>query len=214
MNVCEIFRSIQGESTLQGNPTVFVRLAGCNLDCAYCDTKYARVDSVIMSIENIILNVRQYTVNFVCITGGEPLIQKETPLLAVSLCNLGYSVSIETNGSIDASVVPEPVIRIIDIKTPGSGESGTTDEHNVIDIRQSDEFKFVITNRNDFDYSVDFAQTHLIDKSPNILFSPAYKTLNPSILSEWILSDFPFARLNLQLHKYIWPNDAESRTPR
>ncbi len=214
MNVCEIFKSIQGESTLQGIPTVFVRLAGCNLDCLYCDTKYAREDGEIMSIESIIQHVQQFNIKYVCITGGEPLLQKDTPLLASVLNDLEYFVSVETNGSINATILPDSVIRVIDIKTPGSGQQGTTNENNIVNTRHTDEFKFVITDRNDFDYSVRFATKILIADSVTVLFAPAYEMLDPATLSEWILNDFPQARLNLQLHKYIWPFDIGTRNSR
>jgi 7-carboxy-7-deazaguanine synthase len=204
MKITEIFSSIQGESTLQGLPCVFVRLSGCNLDCRYCDTRYAREGGAEMTVDEITGKAEDFGLKFVCITGGEPLAQIETPALADEFIKRGWTVSIETNGSIDASALSGSVIRVIDIKCPGSGESGTTFAGNVAHRRPSDEFKFVITDRADFDYAVAFIKKHDLTDAENLLFSPAYGALDPKDLSAWILKDMPAARLNLQLHKYIW----------
>jgi len=210
MKITEIFASIQGESTLQGLPCVFVRLAGCNLNCRYCDTRYAREGGIEMTIEEIVRKADSFGLQFVCITGGEPLLQKETPLLALEFINRSYMVSIETNGTIDASKLHEDVIRVIDIKCPGSGEEGKTYAGNISQRKPTDEFKFVITDRIDFEYACRFAkENHLIDTNI-VLFSPVYNVLDPKILSAWILKDMPEARMNLQLHKYIW-HDSDER---
>lgn len=206
MKITEIFKSIQGESTLQGLPFVFVRLTGCNLNCRYCDTLYARKGGIEMSIPEIVKEVENFKINFICITGGEPLLQKETPQLALKFIDRGYTVSIETNGTIDASTLHEDVIRIIDIKCPGSGEDGKTHSGNISKKKPTDEFKFVITDRNDFEYAQHLVRKHNLADSNVVLFSPAYNILEPKILAEWIINDMPEARLNLQLHKYIWHN--------
>ncbi|MFC1538146.1 7-carboxy-7-deazaguanine synthase QueE [Candidatus Latescibacterota bacterium] len=210
MKITEIFSSLQGESTLQGLPCVFVRVSGCNLDCRYCDTQYARKGGTDMTVKEIVKKADYFGLKYVCITGGEPLIQKETPKLAEEFINRGWKVSIETNGSLDASMLHEHVIRVIDIKCPGSGESGKTIAGNILNRRASDEFKFVITDRADFDYAVAFIRENDLTDAGNVLFSPAYNILDPKKLSAWILKDMPEVRLNLQLHKYIW-HDSDER---
>ncbi len=207
MEVSEIFSSIQGESTLQGFPTVFIRLSGCNLDCIYCDTRYACETGTTMTMGDIIREVKGFSVQHVCITGGEPLLQNDTPGLVKELLDRGRIVSVETNGTIDASVLPLKSIRIIDIKCPGSGEHGKTFPENFITIkrRQTDEFKFVLTNRDDFVYACNFVKKHGLAPGNAVLFSPVQKLLDPALLAEWILGEMPIVRLHLQLHKYIWP---------
>jgi len=207
MEVSEIFSSIQGESTLQGFPTVFIRLSGCNLDCSYCDTRYACETGASMTFGDIIRKVKCFTIQHVCITGGEPLLQNYTPGLVKELLDLGYIVSVETNGTIDASVLPPESIRIIDIKCPGSGQHGKTFPENYKKTmrRQTDEFKFVLTDRNDFEYACKFVKEHGLAPGNAVLFSPVRKILDPALLAEWILGEMPGVRLHLQLHKYIWP---------
>lgn len=204
MKITEIFKSIQGESTLQGLPCIFVRLTGCNLNCRYCDTLYARKGGIEMSTAEIVKKVENFKIKFICITGGEPLLQKETPQLASRFINNGYIVSIETNGTIDASALHEDVKRIIDIKCPVSGEDGKTHSGNISKKRSTDEFKFVITDRDDFEYALHFINKHNLTDSNTVLFVPVFNVLEPKILAEWIINDMPEARLNLQLHKYIW----------
>ena len=183
MKITEIFASIQGESTLQGLPFEFVRLTGCNLDCRYCDTRYAREGGTEMTIAEIIKKTDSYGLTYVCITGGEPLLQKETSQLALEFIRRGYKVSMETNGSIDASALHEDVVRIIDIKCPGSGEEGKTFPGNLSNRKSTDEFKFVITDRNDFEYACQFIiKQNLADTNP-VLFSPAYGVLEPQVLA-------------------------------
>ena len=211
MKISEMFASIQGESTLQGIPSVFIRLAGCNLYCRYCDTTYARSGGTEMTVEEIIDKVKSFELSFVCITGGEPLLQKETPELAGKLVGSGYKVSVETNGTIDASSLPDNVKRIIDIKCPGSGEDGKTFMKNISLRRNGDEFKFVITGREDFEYARHFVSKHNLADIHTVLFSPVLDVLNPELLADWILHEMPEARLNLQLHKYIWPNEKKGR---
>ena len=206
MNVTEVFVSIQGESTLQGIPSVFVRLTSCNLNCSYCDSRYARDSGADMTRGELLKKVDSLALSHICVTGGEPLLQEETPLLIAELIEREFVVSIETNGTIDASQLHHKTKRIIDIKCPGSGEAGKTDENNLTEIRPSDEFKCVITGREDFDYACDFIKSHDTIRACTILFSPAWHILEPSLLSAWIIDEMPGVRLNLPLHKYIWPD--------
>ncbi len=208
MRITEIFRSIQGESTLQGLPCVFIRLTGCNLNCRYCDTPYTRDGGIETSMDEIMNKVDKYKIKHICITGGEPLLQVETPLLALKFINRGHIVSIETNGTVDASILHNDIKRIIDIKCPGSGEDGKTHPDNISKKRAADEFKFVITDRNDFEYAQNFVRKCSLADSNIVLFSPAYNIIEPKTLAEWIINDMPEIRLNLQIHKYIWPDNS------
>lgn len=209
MKVTEIFASIQGESTRQGTPTVFVRLTGCNLACRYCDTQYARAGGAEISVADIVDHADTFGLREVCITGGEPLLQEDTPSLAQMFIDRNYRVSVETNGTIDAAVLPSGVLRIIDIKCPGSGEEGTFNKENLSGKRPGDEFKFVLSNREDFDFACAFAGEHRLADSNTVLLSPVYGVLDPHLLARWILGDMPQARLNLQLHKIIWKDGTE-----
>jgi len=211
LKVIEIFASIQGESSLQGLPCVFVRLSGCNLRCRYCDTAYAYDGGEEMTIAEIIERVSAHFISFSCITGGEPLLQEATPGLAGELIARGFRVSVETNGSIDASDIPEGAVRIIDIKCPGSGEAGKTHPRNIEMTRSSDEFKFALTGRGDFEYAREFAREHRLAERAATLLSPVWGELEPGILAEWIVREMPEARLNLQVHKCIWPGNLRGR---
>lgn len=206
MEITEIFPSIQGESTLQGLPCVFVRLTGCNLNCRYCDTRYARSGGCSMEKDDIIQKATAFSIPFVCITGGEPLLQQETPSLAHAMLDLGFMVSIETNGTIDASPLHQNIRRIIDIKCPGSGEAGKTSPDNLNRIRPSDEFKFVLADYTDFIYARGFVTDHDLLSGAAVLLSPVFGVLDPALLASWIMDELPGARLNLQLHRYIWPD--------
>ena len=211
MRIIEIFPSIQGESTLQGLPTVFVRLAGCNLDCTYCDTRYARDGGSEQTTDEIVAEVRSHGLHHACITGGEPLLAPELPLLAQLLNDAGLVVSVETNGSIDASAMPANSRRIFDIKCPGSGEHGRTHPANLASPRPHDEFKFVLTDRADFDYAVEFVAGHPALRHNPLLFSLARSTIDTAELASWILADAPYARLHLQLHTIVWPDEKRGR---
>ena len=211
MQIIEIFASIQGESTFQGLPCVFIRLAGCNLNCHYCDTSYSREGGMNRSIGEIVRETDRYGVSFACITGGEPLLQSDTPELARELLSRGFRVSVETNGSLDASVLPEGAARVIDIKTPGSGEGGATYPANLVLTRPGDEFKFVLTGRTDFEFAREFSREHGLSKRGVVLLSPVWRSLEPALLVEWMLAEMPESRLNLQLHKCIWPRDTRGR---
>ena len=211
MRVTEIFRSIQGESTLQGLPCAFVRLTGCNLDCAWCDSRYARSGGSDMSVDEILSTIEHLHVGYVCITGGEPLLQPETPLLAAACLDRGWKVSVETNGSLDSTVIPQGAVRIIDFKCPGSGEAGTTAPEVFLERRPSDEYKFVIIDRADFEFACDMARSHDLAASGTILISPVRNSLPLSSVADWICRELPMARLNLQLHTFIWPESYRGR---
>ena len=206
LNVNEIFFSIQGESIYTGIPCVFVRLTGCNLRCAYCDTTYAWEDGTSMEIGKIMEKIRGFRCLLVEITGGEPLIQEETPFLINKLLQTGHKVLLETNGSIDIRMVPPECIKIVDIKCPSSNEKDKIDLNNIKHLGMKDQIKFVIQDREDYLYARNIFKTnckHL--EGGNILFSPVTEKLPPSDLAGWILKDRLDVRFHLQLHKIIWP---------
>jgi len=209
IKVNEIFISIQGESTRAGLPCVFIRLTGCNLRCSYCDTTYAYEEGALMEIRDILEKVKSLNCPLVEITGGEPLIQDETPQLIKGLLDAGYTVLLETNGSKDISTVDRHCIKIMDIKCPSSGEEAHNDLENLIRLNQGDELKFVIADKRDYDFAFETLTMIPADKkdSISINFSPCFGRLEPRELSEWILKDKLNIRLNMQLHKYIWPPD-------
>lgn len=204
--VSEIFASIQGESSRAGLPCVFIRLAGCNLDCRWCDTGYARQGGTEKSIDAILAEVQQWHIPLVEITGGEPLCQPDCPTLAEALLAEGYTVLVETNGSLPISLFPEGVVRIMDIKCPDSDMATSFDPANIQALRPADEVKFVLASRRDYDYSLELIQNHGLDKKCDwLFFSPVLSQLPASVLAEWMLKDLPPARLHLQLHTVIWP---------
>ena len=204
MKVCEIFASIQGESTYAGLPCVFIRLTGCNLRCVYCDTAYAYDEGREMSLEEIVEAVIPHGIGLVEVTGGEPLLQAETRALVAVLLDKGFGVLIETNGSVDIGGVDRRAVIIMDIKTPGSGMSGEMALGNLKLLTPRDEVKFVITGRDDYEWTKGFIKTHGLEGRCKILLSPAYGALPPRELLKWILEDRLPVRLNLQLHKYIF----------
>jgi 7-carboxy-7-deazaguanine synthase len=206
MRVFEIFHSIQGESSQAGLPCVFVRLTGCNLRCAFCDTQYAYEGGVKMSLGAILDTVRSMNCELVEITGGEPLLQAATPELALRLLDSGFRVLVETNGSFDISLLDSRCSRIMDIKCPSSGEMGSFDPENIRRLTPRDEVKFVLANEEDYSYARE-CLNELGNAAPRVvaLLSPAFGTLAPSTLVSWMLRDKLRARLNLQLHKYVWP---------
>ncbi len=203
LEVSEIFHSIQGESSWSGQPCVFIRLTGCNLRCAYCDTTYAYEQGRFMEIPEIMERVRRLRCDLVEVTGGEPLIQAETPSLIGGLLDAGHTVLLETNGSIDIGVVDPRCIRIMDIKCPSSGMAGQNDLRNLKKLGVQDELKFVIGSRKDYEFARDLLSTLPAARS-KINFSPVFGSLAPRSLAEWILEDHLPVRLNLQLHKIIW----------
>jgi 7-carboxy-7-deazaguanine synthase len=210
--VTEIFHSIQGESLLAGRPCVFVRLTGCNLRCSYCDTTYAYTEGVPLDIVEIIGKVKDFSCPLVEVTGGEPLLQRETPMLIDRLLSEGLDVMLETNGSLDISGVNSECMKIMDVKCPSSGMSPSNRIENLSLLNEKDQLKFVIGNLSDFTYArsclkalpFGFPRDH-------VLFSPVSGRLPPDVLSDWILSNHLEARLHLQLHKIIWPHEDRGR---
>ncbi len=205
LKVNEIFKSIQGESTYAGLPCTFVRLAGCNLRCTYCDTHYAYYHGKELSDEEIILKIEEYGVKCVEFTGGEPLLQEETPELIKTLLDKGYNVLIETNGSICIGCLDKRLTVIMDIKTPGSGMSERMNLKNLEFLKSADEIKFVLMDESDYTWAKDLIiNNNLSGKFKNILMSPAYGMLSPKSLVSWVLRDNLQVRVQLQIHKYIW----------
>jgi len=206
LRVNEIFHSIQGESSFAGFPCVFVRMTGCNLRCSYCDTQYAYDEGEELSSDEIIKRVKRYGCSLVEITGGEPLLQKDTPLLISALLDEGFRVLLETNGSLDISPVDVRCVRIIDVKLPSSGEAERNNLKNLSQLRDRDELKFVIGRQNDYDYAKEILQLIPVDVLDKITinFSPVFGSMEPNTLAGWILNDHLHVRLNLQLQKIIW----------
>lgn len=207
MKVCEIFFSIQGESSYAGMPFVFVRLSGCNLRCNFCDTTYAYEEGSEMSIDEVLERVKNFGIKFVEITGGEPLLQKDTLILIKKLLDKKYTVLIETNGSVSIKEVDNRAIVIMDIKTPKSGMFEKMDLENLKYIKEDDEIKFVIMDKEDYEWVKIFIYDYNLLEKCKILLSPAYGILSPEKLSKWILEDRLPLRLNLQIHKYIFGQD-------
>lgn len=205
MKVCEIFTSIQGESSYAGLPCTFIRLSGCNLRCVYCDTRYSyEEEGSEISIDGVRDRIRAAGVDLVEITGGEPLIQEETPLLIKALLDDGHTVLIETNGSVKIKDIDRRAVVILDVKTPGSGMGGQMDFSNFDFIKPSDEMKFVICSRDDYEWSKKILSTYSLRGKGKILFSAAIGMLAPSDLARWIIEDRLDVRLNVQIHKYIF----------
>ena len=209
LRINEIFYSLQGESSRMGLPTVFVRLTGCPLRCGYCDTEYAFHDGKTQSIAAVIAAVTAYLPNaaqprYVCVTGGEPLAQKNCLALLSQLCGLGFSVSLETSGAIDVAQVDARVARIVDIKTPGSKEVDKNRWENLNLLTAHDELKFVITSRADFDWAVAQLRERALDKICPVLFSPSFHDVQATQLAQWILEASLPVRMQLQLHKILW----------
>jgi 7-carboxy-7-deazaguanine synthase len=205
LQVTEIYRSIQGESTHAGRPTAFVRLTGCGLRCRYCDTGYAFGGGRPMSLDEVLSAVASFGIPLVEITGGEPLEQDSAPELMRRLLDGGYTVMLETGGHVSLRGVPEAVIKIIDVKCPGSGEGGTFLEENLTLASPHDEFKLVLSSRHDYDWAREFVRGRLGGLPNPVLFSPAHGLVDPAALAGWILEDRLVVRLQLQLHKYVWP---------
>jgi 7-carboxy-7-deazaguanine synthase len=211
LKVNEIFYSIQGESSYAGRPCVFVRLTGCNLRCSYCDTRYAYDEGDLMEINDVLKRVASYKCPLVEVTGGEPLIQKETPSLIHNLLEAGHEVLLETNGSQDIGQVDERCVKIMDIKCPTSGEEGKSDLKNLALLADTDEIKFVIGDRGDYDYAKKILNSMDLKPSPisRVHFSPVFGKMDTGLLAKWILADHLDVRLHLQIHKIIW--DPEKR---
>ena len=206
LNVSEIFFSIQGESTCAGLPSIFIRLAGCNLSCSWCDTEYAREsgEGKELTLDEIMSEIGKFPCRLVEVTGGEPLQQEGAIKLLERLLASGYEVLLETNGAIDLRPVNRKVRKIIDIKCPSSGHENSFLMENLDTITEKDEVKFVIADRNDYDFAKGSVEKHLKGKRSPILFSPVSPDMNPQKLARWILRDGLTVRLQLQLHRLIW----------
>ena len=204
LRITEIFYSLQGETSRMGLPTVFVRLTGCPLRCGYCDTGYAFSGGKSMSISEIMGEVASFSPRYVTVTGGEPLAQADSLVLLAALCDRGYSVSLETSGALDIARVDARVSRIVDIKTPGSGEVEKNHWNNLAYLTFHDEIKFVLCDRADYDWARQKLLELKLDVICPVLFSPAYGQLVPTDLAAWILQDQLPVRLQLQLHKLLW----------
>lgn len=207
LRINEIFFSLQGETSRSGLPTVFVRLTGCPLRCSYCDTEYAFHEGRSMKIGDIIGKVKAFRTSYVTVTGGEPLAQKHCMPLLESLCDAGYSVSLETGGALDISKVDSRVSRIVDIKTPGSMEEEKNLWSNIDWLNEKDEIKFVLMDRSDYDWAKSVLEEKRLASICPILFSPVQGRLDPKDLAEWILQDGLQVRMQIQLHKIIWGNE-------
>jgi len=204
LRINEIFHSLQGEADAVGFPTVFVRLTGCPLRCQYCDTEYAFHAGDWHDIEDIVATVGSFETHHVCVTGGEPLAQPNCVALLARLCDLGFDVSLETSGAMDIADVDHRVARVVDVKTPGSGESERNRAANFALLTRRDQLKFVICSREDYDWSRAYLEEHGLHGRCQILFSPSHGQVAPQALAEWILADRLPVRFQLQLHKILW----------
>ncbi len=204
LRINEIFHSLQGEADAVGFPTVFVRLTGCPLRCQYCDTEYAFHAGEWFDLTAILDTVRSYGTPYVCVTGGEPLAQPNCLTLLERLCDAGFKVSLETSGALDIGPVDPRVSRVVDVKTPGSHEAARNRIENFDLLTMSDQLKFVICSREDYDWSKAFLQEHGLSGQCRILFSPSYNDISPAALAEWILADRLPVRFQIQLHKVLW----------
>lgn len=211
LRITEIFYSLQGETRTVGLPTVFVRLTGCPLRCQYCDTAYAFSGGQMMTLDEILDRVAQYGAHYVTVTGGEPLAQPNAIPLLTQLCDLGYEVSLETSGAVLVDKVDPRVVKVLDLKTPASNECGRNLYQNVDYLTGQDQVKFVICNRQDYDWAkLKIDELGLNERADEILLSPSFTELEPRQLAEWMLEDKLNARLQLQLHKLLW-DDAQGR---
>jgi len=200
----EIFLSLQGETSSVGIPTVFIRLTGCPLRCKYCDTEYAFHEGNKLNIGEILGKVSEYCTKHVAVTGGEPLAQKNCLPLLSQLCDEDYHVSLETSGALDVSMVDKRIVKVLDLKTPGSGEEKKNLYSNLKHLNDGDEIKFVICNRIDYEWSVQKLLAYQLAERCNVLFSPVQQQQSAAELAEWTLEDRLPVRLHIQLHKYLW----------
>jgi 7-carboxy-7-deazaguanine synthase len=207
LRITEIFHSLQGESTTVGCPTVFVRLTGCPLRCQYCDTEYAFQGGEWMSLDAIVEQVSACNTPYVTVTGGEPLAQPNCLSLLEQLCDSGYRVSLETSGALDVSGVDPRVVKVMDLKTPGSGEVERNHYENIPLLLPHDQVKFVLCDRADYDWAVAMVKTHNLASRCEVLFSPSFEQLDAAELAGWVLADQLPVRMQLQLHKLLWGNE-------
>ncbi|MGD2053853.1 MAG: 7-carboxy-7-deazaguanine synthase QueE [Gammaproteobacteria bacterium] len=206
LKITEIFFSLQGEALTVGIPTTFVRLTGCPLRCQYCDTAYAFTGGDWMSPDEILQQVASYNTRYVTVTGGEPLAQKACQDLLRMLCDAGYTVSLETSGALDVSAVDMRVVKVMDIKTPGSGEEKRNYLENIEFIGVHDQIKFVISDDHDYEWSRALVQQYRLNERCEVLFSPSFDQLPARDLADWILRDALPVRMQMQLHKLLWGN--------
>jgi len=207
LRISEIFHSLQGEGMTAGERTVFVRLTGCPLRCSYCDTEYAFKGGEWMSIHEILDRVAEFDVLQVCVTGGEPLAQCDCPALLTTLCDAGYEVSLETAGAMDISAVDPRVVKVMDLKTPASGELDRNLWANLQHLTGRDQIKFVICDQTDYRWATSQVADHRLDRRCAVLFSPAAGRILPQDLADWILRDRLPVRFQLQLHKILWGDE-------
>lgn len=208
IRITEIFYSLQGESKTIGLPTVFVRLTGCPMRCQYCDTTYSFHGGTKYTIDEILAEVAQYNPRFVTVTGGEPLAQPECIPLLTELCDLGYSVSLETGGAMDIEQVDSRVYTVLDIKTPESGEEKNNRYSNLPHLKKTDAVKFVICSREDYLWSKEFVATNQLSEHCEVLFSPSAQQLPARDLADWVVEDNLPVRMQVQLHKILWGDEA------
>ena len=206
LKISEIFHSIQGESTLVGFPTVFIRLTGCPLRCTWCDTEYAFSGGKWLEIDDIIETTKNFATPYVCVTGGEPLAQKRCLKLLDKLIDNGFTVSLETSGALPIAEVNDKVITVMDLKAPGSGEEARNLYENINYLDAKDQVKFVIKDRTDYHWSVDMIKRYNLIDQCEVLLSPVAGEINPADLAQWILDDKLLVRMQLQLHKILWDN--------
>ncbi|MGH8612771.1 MAG: 7-carboxy-7-deazaguanine synthase QueE [Gammaproteobacteria bacterium] len=204
LRVTEIFYSLQGETNRVGLPTVFVRLTGCPLRCRYCDTAYAFHGGRNMALDEVLQEVMRYQARYVTVTGGEPLAQRWCPVLLRRLCDTGFAVSLETSGAVDVSAVDRRVMKVLDLKTPGSGETNRNRYANLRLLCEHDQVKFVICDRGDYDWAKETMTRFHLPECCEVLFSPASGYLAPALLAAWILADRLPVRFQIQLHKFLW----------
>jgi len=204
LRITEIFCSIQGEARDVGFPTVFIRLTGCPLRCVWCDTEYAFHGGETLEFGTILSRTAEFNARRVTVSGGEPLAQRSCVDLLRLLCDKGYLVSLETSGAMDVSEVDERVVKVIDVKPPGSGESSKNRLENFDHLTSKDQLKFVISDREDYDWSLRFIDQYALAQRCDILFSPVYKVMPAADLADWLIADQREIRLQIQLHKYLW----------
>jgi 7-carboxy-7-deazaguanine synthase len=204
LRINEIFHSLQGEADAVGFRTVFVRLTGCPLRCQYCDTEYAFHNGDWHDIDAVIATVQGFDARHVCVTGGEPLAQPNCLTLLTRLCDEGFDVSLETSGAMNIAAVDTRVARVVDVKTPGSREAARNLPQNFAVLTARDQVKFVICSREDFEWSKAYLDEHRLGERCQVLFSPSYTQVSPTVLAEWILADRLNVRFQLQLHKVLW----------
>jgi len=207
LKITEVFLSLQGESSLAGWPTVFIRLTGCPLRCQYCDTAYAFHGGAWRTLDELLAQAREFGVRHVCVTGGEPLAQKNCLPLLQRLCDAGYTVSLETSGAIDVTDVDPRVIKVLDLKTPGSGEADKNLWSNLEHLDAKDQVKFVICSRADYDWARDCVARHGLAQRCTVLFSPSHEQVPARELADWIVADRLPVRFQTQLHKALWGNE-------